>query len=52
MFAVIKTGGKQFRVQVGDILDVEKLDLEEGKKVTFNDVLLIEDDLGSELAAS
>ncbi len=44
MFAVIKTGGKQFRVQVGDILDVEKLDLEEGKKVTFNDVLLIEDD--------
>jgi len=44
MFAVIKTGGKQFRVKVGDILDVEKLDLEEGKKVTFDDVLLIEDD--------
>ena len=44
MFAVIKTGGKQFRVQVGDILDVEKLDLEEGKKVTFDSVLLIEDD--------
>lgn len=44
MFAVIKTGGKQFRVQVGDILDVEKLDLEEGNKVTFDSVLLIEDD--------
>lgn len=44
MFAVIKTGGKQFRVQVGDILDVEKLDLEEGKKVTFENVLLVEDD--------
>lgn len=44
MFAVIKTGGKQFRVQVGDILDVEKLDLEAGKKVTFDNVLLIEDD--------
>lgn len=44
MFAVIKTGGKQFRVQVGDILDVEKLDLEEGKKVTFDNVLLIEDE--------
>ena len=44
MFAVIKTGGKQFRVQEGDILDVEKLDLEEGKKVTFDNVLLIEDD--------
>jgi large subunit ribosomal protein L21 len=44
MFAVIKTGGKQFRVQVGDILNVEKLDLEEGKKVTFDSILLIEDD--------
>jgi large subunit ribosomal protein L21 len=44
MFAVIKTGGKQFRVQEGDILDVEKLDLEEGKKVKFDNVLLIEDD--------
>jgi len=44
MFAVIKTGGKQFRIQVGDILDVEKLDLEEGKKITFDSVLLIEDD--------
>ena len=44
MFAVIKTGGKQFRVQEGDILDVEKLDLEEGKKVTFDNVLLIDDD--------
>jgi large subunit ribosomal protein L21 len=44
MFAVIKTGGKQYRVQVGDILDVEILDLEEGKKVVFGDVLLIEDD--------
>jgi large subunit ribosomal protein L21 len=44
MFAVIKTGGKQFRVQVGDILDVEKLEQKEGQKVTFDDVLLIEDD--------
>jgi large subunit ribosomal protein L21 len=44
MFAVIKTGGKQFRVQEGDILDVEKLDLGEGKKVKFDNVLLIEDD--------
>jgi large subunit ribosomal protein L21 len=43
MFAVIKTGGKQFRVQEGDILDVEKLQLQEGQKVTFEDVLLIED---------
>jgi large subunit ribosomal protein L21 len=43
MFAVIKTGGKQYRVQKGDVLEVEKLDLEEGKKVTFEEVLLVED---------
>ena len=43
MYAVIKTGGKQYRVQVGDVLDIEKLDAEEGKKVTFDEVLLIED---------
>lgn len=44
MYAVIKTGGKQYRVQVGDILDIEKLEVDEGKKVTFGEVLLIEDD--------
>lgn len=44
MFAVIRTGGKQYRVQEGDILDVEKLDLEEGQKVTFDQVLLIGDE--------
>lgn len=44
MYAVIRTGGKQYRVQVGDVLDIEKLDAEEGKKVTFAEVLLIEDD--------
>ncbi len=43
MYAVIKTGGKQYRVQVGDVLDIEKLDAEEGKKITFDQVLLIED---------
>jgi len=44
MFAVIKTGGKQFRVQEGDILDIEKLGQEEGQKITFDNVLLVEDD--------
>jgi large subunit ribosomal protein L21 len=44
MYAVIRTGGKQYRVQVGDVLDIEKLDVEEGKKITFGEVLLIEDD--------
>lgn len=40
MYAVIKTGGKQYRVQEGDRLRIEKLDAEVGKKVTFDDVLL------------
>ena len=44
MFAVIKTGGKQYRVQEGDELKIEKLDIDEGKKVTFDQVLLVEDD--------
>jgi len=39
-YAVIKTGGKQYRVQQGDQIDVEKLALEEGDKATF-DVLMI-----------
>jgi len=41
MYAVIKTGGKQYRVQEGDILRVEKLDTEAGNKVTFDDVLMV-----------
>ena len=41
MYAVIKTGGKQYRVEEGDTLRVEKLDAEAGKKVTFDDVLLV-----------
>jgi large subunit ribosomal protein L21 len=43
MFVVIKTGGKQYRVQKGDVLEVEKLDVKDGKEVTFNEVLLVED---------
>ncbi len=41
MYAVIKTGGKQYRVEQGDTLTIEKLDAEAGKTVTFEDVLLI-----------
>ncbi|MFW6137245.1 MAG: 50S ribosomal protein L21 [Candidatus Aminicenantaceae bacterium] len=44
MFAVIKTGGKQYRAQEGDILQIEKIDYKEGQKVTFSQVLLVEDD--------
>lgn len=42
MFAVIKTGGKQYRVQKGDILEIEKLGEKQGKKISFENVLLIE----------
>ena len=41
MYAVIKTGGKQYRVQAGDLLVVEKLDGEPGAAVAFDDVLMI-----------
>jgi large subunit ribosomal protein L21 len=40
-YAVIKTGGKQYRVAAGDTVSVEKLDGEVGSAVTFNDVLLV-----------
>ena len=42
MYAVIKTGGKQYRVKEGDILAVEKVPSEPGNPVDFNQVLLIE----------
>lgn len=44
MFAVIETGGKQYKVQEGDVLAVEKLNQEEGQKVTFDRVLLIDEE--------
>jgi large subunit ribosomal protein L21 len=41
MYAVIKTGGKQYRVSEGDTLRVEKLDGDVGSKVEFDEVLMI-----------
>jgi len=41
MYAVIQTGGKQYRVQEGDVVRVEKLAEEVGKKVTFDKVLML-----------
>ncbi|TMM54653.1 50S ribosomal protein L21 [Sulfitobacter sabulilitoris] len=41
MFAVLKTGGKQYKVQSGDILRVEKLAAEAGEKVQFNEILML-----------
>ena len=41
MYAVIKTGGKQYRVEEGASLRVEKIDADEGSKVEFDEVLLV-----------
>ena len=41
MYAVIETGGKQYRVQEGDVITVEKLDAKAGDKVTFDKVLVL-----------
>ena len=41
MFAVIRTGGKQYRVSQNDVLKVERLDVEAGATVTFTDVLAV-----------
>ncbi len=41
MFAVLKTGGKQYKVQSGDILRVEKLAADAGEKIQFNDILML-----------
>jgi large subunit ribosomal protein L21 len=41
MFAVIKTGGKQYKVAENDVIRVEKLDTETGKKVKIKEVLMV-----------
>ncbi|MDI6783306.1 MAG: 50S ribosomal protein L21 [bacterium] len=43
-YAIVETGGKQVKVAVGDSVKVEKLDVEVGKEVTLDKVLLISDD--------
>ena len=44
MYAIIATGGKQYKVSEGDVIDVEKLNVEIGEKVTFDQVLAISGD--------
>ena len=41
MFAIVRTGGKQYRVREGDRIDVERIDAEVGDEVTLADVLLL-----------
>ena len=43
MYAVVKTGGKQYRVTQGEVLKVEKLDGNEGDSIELNEVLMIAD---------
>ena len=40
MYAIIETGGKQYKVSEGDVVFIEKLDVEEGAEVTFDKVLM------------
>ena len=49
MFAVIKTGGKQYRVAANDVVFVEKLPGQAGDTVTFDQVLLVGDKVGAPL---
>ena len=44
MYAIIRTGGKQYRVSGGDVLNVEKLNVEEGQEVVFDEVLTVVND--------
>ena len=56
MYAVLETGSKQYRVVAGDTLEIERLDIEAGKPVTFDRILLVNNDgkvtIGSPLVAS
>jgi len=51
MFAVLKTGGKQYKVQAGDVLRVEKLDAAAGDKIQFNDILMVGTTIGVPMVA-
>ena len=44
MYAIIKTGGKQYRVAEGDVITIEKLDAEANAAVTFDEVLTVVND--------
>ena len=55
MYAIIATGGKQYKVSEGDVIKVEKLDTEAGNTVTFDQVLAVSDSalkVGKDVAAA
>ncbi len=43
MFAIIKTGGKQYKVAQGDVVRIEKLDVQPGSTIELTDVILVND---------
>jgi large subunit ribosomal protein L21 len=47
MFAVLKTGGKQYKVSSGDVLRVEKLAADAGEKIQFNEILMVDGTVGA-----
>ena len=51
MFAVIKTGGKQYKVAKDDVIIVEKLNAEVGSAVTFDEVLAVDEKIGAPVVA-
>lgn len=51
MYAVIKTGGKQYKVANGDLVKIEKISGEEGSTVVFNEVLVLGDKVGTPLVS-
>ena len=51
MYAVIKTGGKQYKVSTGDVLKIEKIAGEAGSEVIFNEVLAINETVGTPLVS-
>jgi large subunit ribosomal protein L21 len=46
-FAIFQTGGKQYRVQNGDTIKVEKIDVESGKEIEFDKILMLGDRVGN-----
>ncbi|MCR5734642.1 MAG: 50S ribosomal protein L21 [Lachnospiraceae bacterium] len=55
MYAIIATGGKQYKVSEGDVIRVEKLGAESGESVTFDNVLAVSDDkllVGSDVSGA
>ena len=51
MYAIIESCGRQYKVAEGDVVFFEKLDVEEGKKITFDNVVLVSDDKKVEVGA-